>query len=197
MYCKAYVIIITTICLFISACYTSSLNPLSDPSSAKYDQRLGGVWFFKENGKNGYIHIGKGANNVTQALLVGTKDDGSIDFALFNMFPTDINQSEYMNIVLLDRLGGNKKEISGYFILRYELANTDKILLYSFNRDELKLAVDRGKLLGNVSNENAVIDFIKITDSSENITKYLKSVKNTDKLFNKPLELIRVRVENP
>lgn len=196
---------------FISSCFCplTSVNPLSDPLNAKYDDRIEGAWqFVSQDGDLVFLHFGKGNEKKTQMISIEHKDNGKIDFLTFTVFPTIVNGQSYLNLNIEELFEEFSEELSGYTFMKYQLSDTDTLALSHINEQPIIEAIKSGKLEGEITykktvikegNENKVLQqnrkkavkCVKITDSSNNIIKYFHSL-DSEKLFPILIKLKRI-----
>lgn len=193
------------------SCCPISQHPLSDPKDAAYDKRLEGSWLIKtDDGRNAFLHFGKMKDNLTKVISVENKENGDLDYSVYAMFPTFIDNAQYMNIIFDEVSKGVPKEIKGYELAKYELAEDNNTLIFSFmSMRPLAEAVKSNILMGNIrydkpatplegnkeranSETTDSIRCVTITDTPDNIIKFIKA-SDQNVLFPNPLKLNRVR----
>jgi hypothetical protein len=197
-------ILVALVTIFLSACSTwVSVNPLSPPSEP--DKKLEGLWKLesKENDIV-YLHIGKKTENTMIALSVEHKDDGSLDIVEVPFFITRTGMNNYINVRYEDIEKSEAEKEKGFMFVKYSLSDDNSLSLFQFDPEIIKSAVQSGKLKGEVyyrettpnpASENGgkekIIDSVKITDTSENIIKFI----NTEgaKFLPEVLKFVRVK----
>src|SRR5580765_1522541 len=114
--------VIVKICIFIfavffcSGCETVFVNPLSDPSQAKTDDRLFGRWICTDKENQGVIiQFDKSSESETK-ISVFAKDNKDKN-PPFLMFPTKIGKQTYMNLSPT-----NEDKGKGYLITKYQVS---------------------------------------------------------------------------
>lgn len=179
--------------VLVVSCGPFSKHPLSDPSQKQFDERINGLWMFSDDSDKVYLHFGKSKDNRTQIIYVEHKDDLSLDFGLFTMYPTVIDKVSFGNFQFLDETGNISKENDGYMFFKYSLNKENNKLSVAFmNADLVDKSVADGELVGVVPGEvisespdtktKLVSTITKISDSSKNIINFIKS-KDLEKLF--------------
>jgi len=204
--------ILMTSIVFLGGCFCplTSVNPLSDPQNAKYDKRLGGAWqSVSPDGGLEFIHFGKDDEKKTQMVIIEHMNSGKIDLSTLTVFPTIINGKGYLNVNVEDLFEEFSEDISGYIFMKYELLDKDTLTLSFLEEKPIVEAIKSGKLEGEITyekkdikkgdegdsskqNKKKTIKCAKLSDSSDNILKYIQSV-DPDKLFPKPIELRRIK----
>ena len=200
-------IICALIAILFSACSQwVSVNPLSSP--AETDKKLEGLWKFDpKEGDEVYLHIGKKAGNTMTALSVEHKKDGSLDIVEIPFFITKAGMNRYFNVRYEDIDTGAAEKNKGFIFVKYVLPDDNTLLIYQFDPDVIKSAVQSGKLKGEISykkintppesagKENQApvkaIDNVKITDTSENMIKFFQAEGN--KFADEVLKFVRVK----
>jgi len=204
--------ILMTSLVFLGGCFCplTSVNPLSDPQNAKYDKRLEGAWqSVSTDGDLEFIHFGKDDEKKTRMVIIEHMHNGKIDFSTLTVFPTIINGKGYLNVNVEDLFEEFSEDISGYIFMKYELLDKNTLTLSFLEEKPIVEAIKSGKLAGEITYEKKdikkgdeggssqqskkkTIKCAKLSDSSDNILKYIQSV-DPDKLFPKPIELRRVK----
>jgi hypothetical protein len=163
-----------------------SQQPLSDLKNATYDQRLEGVWrITSKDGEGAFIHIGRMKDNLTKVITVENNTNGYLKSAEYVMFPTFIDNMQYMNIFFDDVSKGIPKEIKGYYFARYDLVDNKTLLFYSIRPKMVADAIKSGRLKGVIKNNATEPDdrnkgtdssspCLTITDTSKNIAKFIR-----------------------
>ena len=173
-------IILLFLCSFLlCSCFESS-NPLSDPSEAKVDERLEGVWVLKgDKGERLYLHFTRGGKDPFMSI-VSIQDDivyeGGIDPDIF--FPTHLETGSYLNI---QEWLPEKNKFSDYYkFYKYEVIGRNTLRLWMFaNRSSVIDAVEDGSLRGRLikleDDKFDVIDRIEIFDDSSRIADFIEA----------------------
>lgn len=194
--------------LFTSCCPITSINPLSPPEEAPYDKQLEGTWFQKdENGKIGYLHIGKDNGNIAKVLITEFSQSGTLEYSAFLIFPTYIDNKKYLNINTKELNGKSIQEKEEYIFIRYELSDDDALSLYYMDENMMAKGIQSGRLRGEISyrkpfipadkiqqSQKEILAHVRITDESKNIIDFLKD-SDTNELFPKRVELKRLKIE--
>jgi len=198
--------------VFLNGCFCplTSVNPLSDPQDAKYDKRLEGAWqSVSQDGDLEFVHFGKGDEKKTEMIIIEHMRSGKIDFSTLTVFPTIINGKGYLNIHVEDLFEEFSEDLSGYVFMKYELLDKNTLTLSFLKEKPIIEAIKSGKLEGEITyekkgikkddegdsskqNKKKTIKCVILSDSSDNILKYIQSV-DPDKLFPEPIELKRIK----
>jgi hypothetical protein len=178
---------------FWSCCLPNSVNPLSAPKNADYEDRLEGTWYGKsETNTDVFLHIGKRKDNgTTQVISVEHKNNGSLDLVKMEliMFPTIINDEYFMNIKVVEISDKSIPPDIEYIFVKYEIS-PENLLTFSFvNHEKIKEAINSGTLKGSIPQERKIAvskgnttnivastGCTIITDSTQNIVRYFKSM---------------------
>jgi hypothetical protein len=177
--------ILSLLLLTVISCCPISQQPLSDLNKATYDKRLEGVWrITSKDGAGALIHIGRMKDNLTKVITVENNPNGDLKSAEYAMFPTVIDNMQYMNIFFDDVSKGIPKEIKGYYFARYDLKDNKTLLFYSITPKVAEDAIKSGRLKGIIKYKAAPGNGAKktdnspycvtITDTSENIIKFIR-----------------------
>ena len=190
-----------------SCCPPTSIHPLSSPEKAQYDNRLEDTWIHKsENGDIGYLHIGKTEGNLIKAIATEIKKSGELDYTVFTMFPTIVNNNNFLNIKAEEVFENLPPEKAGYIFARYELTGNDNLSVDYMDGDQFAKAIQSGRLQGEITYRKSVvpessgkerqveerkrIDCVRITDTPENILNFIKN-SSLDVLFPDGIKLKR------
>jgi hypothetical protein len=182
------------------------VHPLSNPANVTYDNRLQGVWRLQtEQDDVVYFHIGKTDDGTTQITSVEHKQNGELDIATFVMFPTEIDKHTYMSLKIEEMSDQSSKDTTDYFLLRYVFPNKNEFFVHQMDDEVTTEAIMSGKLKGEItyrsplSNRTSareskkIVDCLKITDATENIVKYIKTM-DTNRLFPEKDQMVLQRV---
>ena len=197
--------------MFFSSCFCplTSVNPLSDPQNPTYDERIEGAWqLLAEDGDLVFLHFGKGDEKKTEMISIEHKNNREIDVLSFTVFPTIVNGQNYLNFNIRELFKEFGDELSGYTFMKYHLTGTDTLRLSHIDEEPIIEGIKSGKLKGEITykqtqakeghkgqalqqNKKKSIKCVKITDSSDNIVKYIHSV-DSKKIFPKSIILKRI-----
>ena len=160
-----YLLIVIMAVLFCSGCETIFLNPLSDPSRAKPDDRLYGRWVCTDKENKGIIiQFDKNSDTETK-ISVFAKDNHSKN-PPFLMFPTKVGKHTFMNLMPTEEDKGK-----GYLIAKYQVSG-DSLTIWIFDSEKIKAVVTQGKLKGT---PGAGIGTTTISDTAEHVAAFLES----------------------
>jgi hypothetical protein len=153
-------------CLSMASCINSK-NPVSDPETAKVDQNVLGAW--RTTDKDGNVidyHVAVAGDKLPGGLLrvISTthKKTGGLPVPgkLF-AFSSEVGNDRFLNVAVVDNAAMNKLEKTGwsaalvksYSLIKYEVQG-DTATLWPVARD------------------------VKLTDTSENVAKFLAAPEN-------------------
>jgi len=195
--------------LLITACCPISLYPLSDPQNATYDKRLEGSWRGRsDDGATGFLHISRMEGHLTQVIFIENKEDGALKCSVLAMFPTAIDDVQYMNIIFDEVSTGIPKDIKGYVFAKYEFTENNNYLLFSImEMRTVARAIKSNRLKGTLKYKIPVpaienhkkpadsesldsIQCVTIKDTPENMIKFIKTT-DPKELFTNPVKLER------
>lgn len=187
--------------LFVACCPLISINPLSETEKAYVDQRLLGTWQLQDDDSSIYLHIGKTKENMTHVISVEHNTSGGLDVMQIVMFPAEIGGNAFMSIDLKKSSENNKpvemksEESQSYYFIRYGFPDADILSITLIDEKVISKAIKAGMLKGTVTEEEQTsqaegenthyitkVECLQLTDSTENLIKYFKSV-DIDKLF--------------
>jgi hypothetical protein len=170
-------IIILFLCIFLfCSCFESS-NPLSDPSEAKVDERLKGVWVCRgdEEGQVFYIHFIRGDKDPFTYLIRsagGDVDNKGNEPIIF--FPTHLDSGSYLNVLMWQPKNG--KFSDDYIFYKYEFVDGNTLNLWPFaNRQPIIEAIRNNELRGHFTSEGNIVGSVNIFDDSERIAEFIVS----------------------
>ncbi len=191
--------------MLYACCPLTSVNPISDPRQSTYDQRLTGTWRNQDENEAVYFHIGQGESGRIRVLAVEHGSSGKFDHALFNVFATRINNTDYLNVDLSELSKEITLDYTGFLFVRYELPDADTLTFAPMALDAVVKAIQAKKLAGeltyadkNQSNHGESeaaprVECAKITDSSDHLRAYLADETRARELFSNPLTMKRVK----
>lgn len=169
----------------------TSLNPLSDPNNAVFDERLKGVWHYHtEDNSDVYLHIGKAADDKTLMLSIEHMKNGTLSTSRSIMFPTKINNNNYMNVQFDKHTDDIPADHLGYYFAKYDITNSGKLIINIMDTGKIIEAIEAGKLKGHITyrelrdpdnkdGKRRRIDSAKLTDSPKNISAFIKQTDDS------------------
>lgn len=189
--------ILMLVLLLLTSCFCplTSVNPLSDPQHAIYDERIEGAWqLISEDKDLVFLHFGRGEVKKTKMISLEHKRNGDIDVVTFSVFPTLVDNQSYLNFNIRELFKEFDKELNGYTFMKYMLTNANTLTLSQIEEKQIVEAIKSGKLKGDISykqtedkqSNKKPTKCVKITDSSNNIIQYFQTV-DSKKLFPKPM----------
>ena len=183
--------------MLLSACFCplTSVNPLSDPQHATYDERIEGAWQLM-SGDDGlvFLHFGRGDDEKTAMISIEHKNNGKIDVLTFSVFPTMFDDQSYLNFNIKELFKEFGEELSGYTFMQYRLSNNDTLTLSLIDEKPIIEAIKSGKLKGDISykqtdskqSNKKSIKCVRIKDSSNRLIKFIQTV-DSKALFPTPM----------
>ena len=161
------------LCLLLTGC-DDSKNPLSDPQTAKPDERLVGMW----RSGDVYYHIGhagekfpKGVMRVVEVTHTETGVEPPDEYLAYS---TVLGSESYLNVVidpkqvkLLDEKGWKSEAVQSYTFLKYQV-DGDKMVALVIDEKAKEQAVRSGKIMGMTKSNVATF-----TDTTENIARFI------------------------
>jgi hypothetical protein len=189
--------ILLLVLILLSSCFCplTSVNPLSDPQHATYDERIEGAWqLMSEDDGLLFLHFGKGDDEKTKIISIEHKNNGKIDVLTFSVFPTMNGDQSYLNFNIKELFKEFGEELSGYTFMKYRFTNNDALTLFQIDEKPIIEAIKSGKLKGDISykqtngkqSDKKSIKCVRITDSSNHLIKFIQSVDSKE-LFPKPM----------
>jgi hypothetical protein len=181
-------------CLCLASCVFSE-HPLSDPDTAKADEDLIGLWAKEGDGETDVLAIGRatGVDGLPKGVMstadVRIDKDGLLSASEPRpaFFVSVVGKENFMNfftdteaiaVVMKDgtpHRQWNAGGIKGYLLMRYEVAK-DTLIMWAGHMEAAGVVgvIEGGKLTGEVKRENGSLRSAKLTDSTENLVKFLK-----------------------
>jgi len=167
-------------CLCASGC-DDSKNPLSDPQTAKPDERLIGVWRGPDGDGDVYYHIGHAGEKFPASVMRIVEirhDKGNMEPPEeYLAFPTAIKGKTYLNLVhggdtnmvkRLDEKGWKAVDVDCYTFLKYEL-DGDTLVMWIIGEQAKQESIEGGKING-VTKPNEISKF---TDTTDNLAHFV------------------------
>lgn len=214
---KSLFLLGVAVCLGASGC--DSKNPLSDPQTAKADERLAGVWRERNGDADGYYHVGHAGEKfpagMMRVVMIGHRKGNVEPPAEFLIFPTVIGDKSFLNVVAgrcdkleaslpaaavygeqlkrLDKNGWTPDAVDGCGFLKYQF-DSDKLLLYSINEEAKQKAIKIGKVKGVVKNSEKFLSS-KFTDTTENVARFVAEAGESLWDTKPSLQLERVKMD--
>jgi hypothetical protein len=155
-----------------------SVHPLSDPASARPDDRLIGVWDLVEPREADDEE--EEASLRFTALQDGMTEIRDSDEELrLRMFPTELHGRSYMNLQ-------DVREPGPWLIARYELGEDGALAIWLMNDEAVRGAIERGELKGEIperSSQSALI-----TAEPDELAEFLRAA-DPGTLYPEPMRL--------
>lgn len=175
---KTLAFLAAAVCLLAAGCYDTN-NPLSDPQTAKPDEKLFGVWRCRTSEEDAIYHVGSAGKQFPKGMMrivVVKHSEGEVESPdEYLAFPTVIGDKTYLNLVSeqeevqeLDNNAAWKPEVvSSYTLSKYELEG-DKLTVQFPNETAKSQAIKDKKIKGKRQQRAATF-----TDSSENVARFV------------------------
>ena len=174
-------------CLVVVGCDDSTV-PLADPADAAPERQLVGLWQQSHKGGVTYYHVGPLGGEAPRAVLrvvsIVQKDGGELEQPhQLLAFPTTLGSQHYLNVagITQDQLatikqsGWQAEMLNSYILLKYELKD-DALLLWGTDKQAKKVAIQDGKVEGEIEGQNA-----RFTDTMKNLSEFVAA--SGDELF--------------
>jgi len=176
---KPLFLIGVAVCLFASGC-DDSKNSLSDPKTAKADERLSGVWRDRSGDGDVYYHVGHAGEKFPACMMrvVWIKHSkGNVEPPENCLiFPTVIGGKSYLNVIWakecvnnLDEKGWKADAVNSYMLLKYQF-DGDKLMVNAIDEHAKAKAIENGEVKGLPSRINPNAPF---TDTTENLARFV------------------------
>lgn len=187
--------IVPALFLLLAGCEDSK-NPLSDPQTAKADERLVGVW--REG--DAYYHVGHAGDkfpaSVMRVVQVTHKEGRVEPPEEYLIFPTLLGDKTYLNAVVngekgqvtrLDKDGWKADSVDCYHFHKYQV-DGDKLVLWLIDEQAKTQAITGGKIKGHIEKDRPA----RFTDTTEDVARFVAEAG--DSLWNtkEPVRLERV-----
>jgi hypothetical protein len=178
------------LCLLLTACGTTSVNPLSSPDSAQPDPKLFGAWHPRDDASEIYTIFPKDAHWMH--IVDKKKDQPPQEY---DAFVTVLGKLRILNVLNVEKdAKGNVKK--SYILNIYE-ASANKFTIYWIDQEKAADLIRAGKLKGtikeNKSSAGPQADMtVQITDTTANIVALLNA-QGPDALYDsKPSDFFRL-----
>ena len=192
MRAKPYRLLVVIGLAWLAGCVESE-KPLADPANSKADERMFGLWQRRDpDGAVEYLHIGR---EYQLPLTAGRAqpEPGLMQYTSIRhepnnraaeapsgtrFFVTRIGDEDFGNWAFPQDEKDRGKPV--HFAFYKYRVTPDKLDVWDMDRDETAAAIESGKLKGVVrrkarvnATDPAEYDELRITDTSENIAKFL------------------------
>lgn len=166
--------------LILSACVPESVHPLSDPTQAKVDVRLVGLWSARKDDGDSFLHFIPRSDGWTDIVMVSYRDGRAAgDWSVFRMFPSRIDGRDYMNVRFVAE-AAERAESKHFVLARYHLSRDDVLTIWSMSGPAGRSAIEAG-LEGSIR-KSAFGDDVLIEAKSEDLVEFLRR-GNIEELF--------------
>lgn len=180
--------------LFLSACFPTAVNPLTEPDKAKTDDRLTGTWRCDQAKEVVFWFISAPSpldmpTGVVELSMVRVGPDGHVTARedRLTLFASKIGDHSYLNMTLPQLAA--KQTDSSYLFFRY-LVQGDRLIVHRMASEPIRKAIQAGTLKGELRGS-----LITINDSTENLNRFVKK-GNATELFPETEKLVFQRVKN-
>jgi hypothetical protein len=171
-----------------------SVNPLSDPATAKADPRLAGAFAANLDGGEAWLHFNpREGSAVVDVVLIGYDPRDGAMVLHYEAFPTQIGKYGYLNLrakKFEDMLETKYARSPNYIFARYEIAKDGALTLSVMDDTPVEKAIGKGEIDGKISKAGETTDLGAVTGNGTFLTADSAKLaawvaKSTDpKLFN-------------
>lgn len=170
-----------------------SVNPLSDPATAKADPRLAGAFSATLDGGEAWLHFNpREGSAVVDVILIGYDPRDGAMVLHYEAFPTQIGKYGYLNLRAKkfdDMLETKYTRSPTYIFARYEIAKDGALTLSVMDDTPAEKAIAKGEIAGKISKAGddtsglgAVTEGTFLTADSAKLSAWV--AKSDPKLFN-------------
>lgn len=159
-----------------------SKHPLTDPAAAKADPRLAGTFVGALEGARTVLHLFPKTGASLDLVLVGDDKEKGAAVLVFDAFPSVVGGRTYLNLrskTFQGPYGEDPKLAEEWIFARYEVSPRGALTLWVMTEDEVKAAVEAGKLQGQVTEGD-----VHLTASSPELAAFVAAA-DPAKLFNR------------
>ncbi len=188
-------LLLAVIALVASCEPPRSKNPLSDPATAKRDERIFGTWAGRVGDKSDVTLTVLARRGATFDLVIlgDDHDNGAVVLA-FEGFPSVIGGKSYFNLRSKSFTGdyGEKSHVAECWIFaRYEVGTDGVLTLFDMEEDPARAAILAGKLEGKIESGQ-----VELTGASTKLAAFV-ATSDASKLFTKFGTFKRQRMDYP
>ena len=144
-----------------------SVNPLSDPATAKADPRLKGVFVASLDGGEAWLHVNpRAAGPVVDVVLIGHDDQQGAMVLHYEGFATQIGKGSYLNLrakKFEDILDQRYTLSPMYIFARYEIAKDGALTLSVMDDGPATKAIRKKEIEGKLSEGGLAADSNAVT----------------------------------
>lgn len=167
--------------LFLSACFPTATNPLSEPEKAKPDERLSGIWRCEQEKEVIFWFIAEPSSlnaqpGVVELTVLHVGPDGRVfqrDDRL-SLFASRIGDHSYLNMTAPRQVA--KESEAGYLLFRY-VVQGDQLTANRMADAPIRKAIEQKAIKGEIRGATVVID-----DTTDNLHRFVKK-SNAAELF--------------
>jgi hypothetical protein len=213
---KTLFLIGVAVCLGASGC--DSKNPLSNPKTAKADDRLAGTWRRPLGDVEEYYYVGRAGMGVPSGMMRVVRiryEEGELRHPEdYLIFPTVIGNKTFLNLFVdkgdelppplkvegKDETGRDKKDgdeegwkaesVDSYTFYKYKLEG-DKLTIYAIDEEAKQKAINSGKIKGTIEQNGLG----KLTDTAENVAHFVAEAGDSLWNMKRPLHLERMNTD--
>lgn len=180
---KLNILLICLLAIMVSltSCVYSK-NPLGNKERAIIDPNLLGIWYMTEEQDPETEHY----------LAVSMDPDGFLKFITFDNlgtepgemrgYITEIQGDRYLNLQMINIKGGSREPEDEYIFAHYYIDSDNQLVYAAFNTKFFEEAVEGRDIEGELPNRDKLFSSLKLTDSTENIVKFLEKHRKKDYL---------------
>jgi len=189
-----------------SCCPMLSVNPISEPSAT--ETQLEGVWKLDaQDDENVFLHIAPMPENRMAVLMVEHKLGKGLDVQQVPIHLSKLKSGLYINIDTTELPAEEFKNKTGFIFFKIDLKGPDRLITAMLDEKPIIAAIENGALKGELrfkkstavsgqskaqpAEKRKIVECVTITDSSENIRKFLEA-RDNEPLFTDELRWKRI-----
>jgi hypothetical protein len=151
-----------------------SVNPLSDPATAKADPRLAGAFSASLDGGEAWLHFNpREGSAIVDVVLIGYDPRDGAMVLHYEAFPTQIGKYGYLNLRAKkfdDMLETKYERSPTYIFARYEIAKDGALTLSVMDDTPAEKAINKGEVQGKISKGGENTDLGTVTGNGTFLT---------------------------
>lgn len=165
-----------------------SVHPLSDPSAAKPDPKLAGVWAANMDGAEVWLHFNpRETGAVVDVIMIGHDPKDGAMVLNYEAFPSQIAGKSYLNLrekTFPSMLESSYTLSKHYLFARYDFEKDGSVSLYAMDGTPAQDSIRKKEIAGELrGTSDLAADGTLLTASSAELSAWVG--KADPKLFNK------------
>ena len=198
--------VLMSLAVLSSCCPMLSVHPISAPSAV--EPRLAGVWKLdSDKDEQVFLHITEVPENRMVVLMVEHQAGKKLDVQQVPFHLSKLKSGLYINIDAAELPSDEFKDKPGYLFFRIDLNEPDRLGTAMLDEKPIIAAIKGGELKGRLTykkrpaggdqandpqpGSRKIVECVTITDSSENIRKFLET-RDNGPLFTDHLSWVRM-----